>query len=164
MISPPIMVLALPALGFAGFGVCARPGAGRRQAQHRAGCRKSQRACRAPCPRVERGPLCRRRRCARAQWGTALAAAEVRADLLPGRSAMVGLAWFAGTWGMFEALSLFWQRISYLYYMVIVMPGIYLAVAALLVGMRRWRWFVRVWIALVLIAAVVMYPFVPINW
>ena len=31
----------------------------------------------------------------------------------------------------FELLSLLWQRTSYLYYMVIVMPGIYLAVADL---------------------------------
>ena len=35
----------------------------------------------------------------------------------------VALAWFAGTWLPFAALSLFWQRTSYLYYMVIVMPG-----------------------------------------
>ena len=37
-----------------------------------------------------------------------------------------------GTWLPFAALSLFWLRTSYLYYMVIVMPGIYLAVARLL--------------------------------
>ena len=41
----------------------------------------------------------------------------------------VAVAWFLGTWLPFVALSLFWLRTSYLYYMVIVMPGIYLAVA-----------------------------------
>ena len=58
-------------------------------------------------------------------------------------------AWFLGTWLPFVALSVFWQRTSYLYYMVIVMPGIYLAVARLLSPprmpragrcRRSWRW------------------------
>ncbi len=77
---------------------------------------------------------------------------------------MLGLAWFAGTWVPFEALNLIWQRTSYLYYMIIVMPGIYLAVTALVVRMWRRRWLVGIWIAAVAVAAVVMYPFVPINW
>ena len=41
------------------------------------------------------------------------------------------MAWFAGTWLPFAALSLLFQRTSYLYYMVIVMPGLYLAAARL---------------------------------
>ena len=36
-----------------------------------------------------------------------------------------------GTLLPFAVLSLFWQRTSYLYYMVIVMPGIYLVAAHL---------------------------------
>ena len=59
-------------------------------------------------------------------------------------------------------MSLIWQRTSYLYYMVIVMPGIYLAVSALVVSQRRHRWLVGLWAAAVVIAAVLMYPFVPL--
>jgi predicted membrane-bound dolichyl-phosphate-mannose-protein mannosyltransferase len=75
---------------------------------------------------------------------------------------LVAAAWFAGTWLPFVALSLFWQRTSYLYYMVIVMPGIYLALARAFT--RPWmpRWVLGGWLALVLTAAVVTYPFVPI--
>ena len=43
--------------------------------------------------------------------------------------AIVGVGWFLGTWLPFALLSLVDQRTSYLYYMVIVMPGIYVAVA-----------------------------------
>jgi predicted membrane-bound dolichyl-phosphate-mannose-protein mannosyltransferase len=74
----------------------------------------------------------------------------------------VAIAWFLGTWLPFVALSLFWQRTSYLYYMVIVMPGIYLALARAFT--RPWvpRWVLGGWLVLVLAAAVVTYPFVPI--
>ncbi|HYZ79768.1 MAG TPA: glycosyltransferase family 39 protein, partial [Solirubrobacteraceae bacterium] len=41
--------------------------------------------------------------------------------------AMLAVAWFLGTWVPFAVLSLIDQRTSYLYYMVIVMPGVYLA-------------------------------------
>jgi predicted membrane-bound dolichyl-phosphate-mannose-protein mannosyltransferase len=71
----------------------------------------------------------------------------------------VSVAWFCGTWLPFVALSLFWQRTSYLYYMVIVMPGIYLALAR---GFSRpWvpRWALVGWLALVLAAVVLSYPF-----
>ena len=72
----------------------------------------------------------------------------------------VAVAWFAGTWLPFVALSLFWQRTSYLYYMVIVMPGIYLALARLF--SRPWmpRWVLGGWLGLVATAAVLCYPFV----
>ena len=76
----------------------------------------------------------------------------------------VALAWFAGTWLPFAALSLFWLRTSYLYYMVIVMPGIYLAVARLLTRPRmlaRWALPACSWL-LVLAAAVLTYPFLPL--
>jgi len=69
------------------------------------------------------------------------------------------VAWFVGTWVPFVALSLFWQRTSYLYYMVIVMPGIYLALARCF--SRPWmpRWALGGWLALVVAAAVLAYPF-----
>ena len=69
------------------------------------------------------------------------------------------VAWFLGTWVPFAALSLIWQRTSYLYYMVIVMPGIYLALARAF--SRPWmpRWALGGWLALVLAATVIAYPF-----
>ncbi|HET8978033.1 MAG TPA: hypothetical protein VFN87_07735, partial [Solirubrobacteraceae bacterium] len=78
---------------------------------------------------------------------------------------IVGLAWFVGTWLPFELQSLIAQRTSYLYYMVIVMPGIYVAVSYLvMVGWRRRiRWLSGlelVWGLGVLVAVVLMYPFV----
>ena len=73
-----------------------------------------------------------------------------------------GLAWFIGTFVPFELLSLFWQRTSYLYYMVIVMPGIYLVVADLVARIGPRRKVVWVWMACVLAAAVVLYPFTPL--
>jgi dolichyl-phosphate-mannose--protein O-mannosyl transferase len=80
---------------------------------------------------------------------------------------LVALAWFLGTWLPFALLSLFDQRTSYLYYMVIVMPGLYLG-AAWLAG-RIWsrrRWWSTALVALsslaVLAAVVLMYPFTPV--
>jgi dolichyl-phosphate-mannose-protein mannosyltransferase len=74
----------------------------------------------------------------------------------------VAVAWFLGTWLPFVALSLLWQRTSYLYYMVIVMPGIYLALARAF--SRPWmpRWVLGGWLALVVAAVVLTYPFVSI--
>jgi hypothetical protein len=47
--------------------------------------------------------------------------------------------------------------------MVIVMPGVYLAVAALVARLgRRWRWLVAAWMAAVVVAAIVMYPLTPL--
>ena len=71
----------------------------------------------------------------------------------------VALAWFCGSWLLFVALTLFWQRTSYLYYMVIVMPGIYLAVARMLAHPRVWRWALGTFIFLLLAASVLTYPF-----
>jgi dolichyl-phosphate-mannose-protein mannosyltransferase len=79
----------------------------------------------------------------------------------------LAVAWFAGTWLPFAAASLFLQRTSYLYYMVIVMPGIYVA-AAYLVALgwrRRNRWLSALtilWGLGVVVAAVLLYPFVAI--
>jgi dolichyl-phosphate-mannose-protein mannosyltransferase len=107
LISPPILLLAIPALVFAGVGV-----ARRRRADNEVG--------------------------------------------------VVGLAWFLGTWLPFVAASLIESRTSYLYYMVIVMPGIYLAVANLIARVGPQRKIVWVWMACVVAAAVVLYPFTPL--
>ena len=72
-----------------------------------------------------------------------------------------GLAWFLGTFLPFVALSLIESRTSYLYYMVIVMPGIYLTVAHLVARVGVRHKLVLVWMACVLAAAVVLYPFTP---
>ena len=76
---------------------------------------------------------------------------------------LVGLAWFLGTFLPFVALSLLESRTTYLYYMVIVMPGIYLAVADLIARVGVRRKLVLVWMACVVAAAVVLYPFSPFT-
>jgi 4-amino-4-deoxy-L-arabinose transferase-like glycosyltransferase len=80
----------------------------------------------------------------------------------PGPVATVGLAWFIGTFVPFEVLSLFWSRTSYLYYMVIVMPGIYLVVADLIARSGVSRRAIAVWAFTVVVAVVLMYPFTPL--
>ena len=79
--------------------------------------------------------------------------------------AIVGVAWFMGTWIPYELQSALDSRTSYLYYMVVVMPGIYAAVAHLVsLGWRRgaaWlRGAIAVWGLAVVAAVVIMYPFV----
>jgi hypothetical protein len=79
--------------------------------------------------------------------------------------AILGPAWFIGTWLPFELQSAVDSRTSYLYYMVVVMPGIYVAVTYLIsLGWRRRQTWLRVLIGLwgvsVLVAVVLMYPFV----
>jgi dolichyl-phosphate-mannose-protein mannosyltransferase len=71
----------------------------------------------------------------------------------------IAVAWFCGTWLLFVALSAFWQRTSYLYYMVIVMPGVYLALARLFTAPWMPRWALAGWLGLVAAAAVLLYPF-----
>ena len=74
----------------------------------------------------------------------------------------LGLAWTVGTWLPFLALSVIDSRTSYLYYMLIVMPGIYVAAVALI---GRWRpdgRLVAAWGVALLVAVVVMYPFTPL--
>jgi dolichyl-phosphate-mannose-protein mannosyltransferase len=95
-----------------------------------------------------------------------LCAWAVRSARLRGRAVgeveLLALAWFTGTWVPFELLSVIWNRTSYLYYMVIVMPGIYLAVAALIARLLARRWLVGIWALSVVVAAVLMYPFTPL--
>jgi 4-amino-4-deoxy-L-arabinose transferase-like glycosyltransferase len=119
MMSPPIMLLALPALAFAAYRL-GRPGR-----------------------------------------------AAGRVSLGDRQLPILALAWFIGTWLPFELQSLIAQRTSYLYYMVIVMPGMYVAVAYLVaLGWRqRRRWLsalTLVWGLGVLVAVVLMYPFVAV--
>jgi hypothetical protein len=141
MVSPPILLLALPALGV-GLYRWLRP------------------RPRLAAPATFATP------------GTPATPATPRAPATPAtpadrQLAALGPAWFVGTWVPFALLSLTDQRTSYLYYMVIVMPGIYVAVSYLLTlawRLRRtWlRALIAVWGVLVLAAVVLMYPFVPV--
>ena len=79
---------------------------------------------------------------------------------------ILAIAWFIGTWLPFALQSLIDQRTSYLYYMVIVMPGIYAAASYVVVlAWRRRTWLSAltvVWGLGVLVAVVLMYPFVAV--
>ena len=88
------------------------------------------------------------------------ARARTRAGAADSRSTPSPWHGSAARWLPFAALSLFWQRTSYLYYMVIVMPGIYLALARLFSRPRMPRWALGGWLGLVAAAAVLCYPFV----
>ena len=127
MISPPIMLLALPALLFAAW-VTVR----------------------------------KRRASVPGRGGAGLPAATEPMATASGEVTIVSLAWFLGTFLPFVVLSVALRRTSYLYYMVIVMPGIYMAVADLVVRGRRYRRLVFLWALLVLAAAIVMYPLTPL--
>lgn len=94
--------------------------------------------------------------------GLIAAAAAVRRRRTVGETDLLALAWSVGTFLPFLALSLFWHRTSYLYYMVIVMPGIYLAVARLVQTQWRHRRVLAIWAAAVVAAAVIMYPLTPL--
>jgi hypothetical protein len=78
--------------------------------------------------------------------------------------AIVAVAWFVGTFLPFELLSVLDSRTSYLYYMVAVMPGIYVAIVYLFARLKPPRWLLVSWAALVLIAAIVMFPFTPLPF
>jgi hypothetical protein len=122
MISPPVMLLSIPALVLVSGGVV------------------------------------RERRRSRAAGEGAPPSRFQAAGEVP----ILALAWFLGTLVPFVLLSVLWSRTSYLYYMVIVMPGIYLAVAYLVFCARRYRKLVALWMLTVLAAAIVMYPFTPL--
>jgi len=121
MISPPILLLGIPGLGLALWGVIAD----------------------------------RRRR-------TASLREPVRQTSTSGEVRIVALAWFLGTFLPFVALSLLFDRTSYIYYMVVVMPGIYLAAADLVRRAAKYRKLLVLWALLVVAAVVVMYPFTPL--
>jgi 4-amino-4-deoxy-L-arabinose transferase-like glycosyltransferase len=69
------------------------------------------------------------------------------------------LVWIAATWLPAELSSLFAQRTTYLYYMVVTMPALYIAVARLLAGKRIPRWLVGVWAGVLLSGFAILYPF-----
>jgi 4-amino-4-deoxy-L-arabinose transferase-like glycosyltransferase len=75
---------------------------------------------------------------------------------------LLGLAWFAGTFVPFGLLSVIDSRTSYLYYMVIVMPGIYIAAAQFVARIRPPQLWIWAWAVTIAIAVIVMYPFTPL--
>lgn len=104
------------------------------------------------------------RRRARALGSGASAGAPAQSSTAPADSqvAIVGIAWFLGTFLPFELLSLLYSRTSYLYYMAIVMPGFYVAIVYLLARASRWKvtiGFAVLWAVAVVVAAVITYPF-----
>ena len=81
--------------------------------------------------------------------------------------AILAVAWFVGTWVPYALQALLDQRTSYLYYMVVVMPGIYVAATyAVALGWRQRRgWLsglIGVWGLSVVVAAALLYPFVAV--
>ena len=124
MISPSIMLLAIPGLLFSAWTI------GRRKP-------------------VRRAPV--------GEGGDGAAGRFASGDV-----PMLAVSWFLGTFLPFVVLSLAFQRTSYIYYMVIVMPGIYLAVADLVIRGRRFWKMIALWVVLVVGAAIVMYPLTPL--
>ena len=66
------------------------------------------------------------------------------------------------TWIPFELASVLLDRTSYLYYMLIVAPGVYLGAAYLVARVRLPRPVALLWILCVVAATVAMYPLTPI--
>jgi 4-amino-4-deoxy-L-arabinose transferase-like glycosyltransferase len=76
--------------------------------------------------------------------------------------AILSVAWFCGSFVPFVLLSLLFQRTSYLYYMVIVMPGLYTAAAWALPRLARRPRLAAAWVVTVVLAAVIAYPLTPL--
>jgi hypothetical protein len=74
------------------------------------------------------------------------------------RLALLAVAWFAGTWlpSVFESYAL--QRVNYLYYMVIVMPAIYVALARVFGDKRVPRAVVVGWVIMLVFGFADLYP------
>lgn len=69
------------------------------------------------------------------------------------------VAWIIATWLPAELASLFGQRTTYLYYMVVTMPALYVATARLLSSRRIPRWLLGVWVGVLLAGFAIDYPF-----
>ena len=97
--------------------------------------------------------------------GLALLLAEVlrRRPVGDGGLAAISVTWFAGTFLPFAVVSAVLARTSYLYYMLVVVPGMYLAAGWLLVRLwRRHTSIGAVAAAAVAVAAVIAYPLTPL--
>src|SRR5262249_30648391 len=68
------------------------------------------------------------------------------------------LAWALGTWLPPEFFNLVEDRTTYLYYMVVTMPALYIAVPRLLGAWRIPRWLTVPWVLLLLYDAANLYP------
>jgi 4-amino-4-deoxy-L-arabinose transferase-like glycosyltransferase len=71
----------------------------------------------------------------------------------------LAIAWILGTWLPPELFHLIDARTTYLYYMVVTMPGLYVAVARLLGANRLLVWLAVPWTAVLLWDFVALYPF-----
>jgi hypothetical protein len=80
----------------------------------------------------------------------------------PSELGLLSVAWFLGTFLPFELASVIDSRTSYLYYMAIVMPGLYIAAMHLVERFSPGRRLVLGSIGAVVAAAVIMYPFTPV--
>jgi hypothetical protein len=78
--------------------------------------------------------------------------------------AVLSLAWVAGTWLPFVFLSLIASRTSYLYYMTLVMPGMYTAAVHLIDRHPPGRRLAGSLAVVVLLSAIALYPFTPLPF
>ena len=69
------------------------------------------------------------------------------------------IAWIIATWLPSELFSLLDQRTTYLYYMVMTLPALFIAVARLLAVRLIPRWLVGVWVGVLLTSFTILYPF-----
>ncbi|MGI8430504.1 MAG: glycosyltransferase 87 family protein [Solirubrobacteraceae bacterium] len=141
MVSPPILLLAVPALLLAARALLVPAFARRAALSGRLGTGVAD---------------------AFGRLKTGVADTPGRMDTAAGETDILGLAWFIGTFVPFVLLSLFLSRTSYLYYMLLVMPGIYVATTGLATRARSWRRLRVLWIGAIVVAVVVMYPFAPL--
>lgn len=88
----------------------------------------------------------------------ALLAAVVAVWRSRDRVALIGVTWAVGTWLPFAIQSQIGDRISYLYYMLIVMPGVYVITARLFSPRYVPRIATLFWVGLLVFGFVRLYP------
>jgi 4-amino-4-deoxy-L-arabinose transferase-like glycosyltransferase len=69
------------------------------------------------------------------------------------------VAWVLGTWLPPALFHLIDNRTTYLYYMVVTMPALYIGVARLLTARRVPRWLLVIWLAAMFVDTALLYPF-----